>query len=188
MPRTSRSHIEGEALAVDVSSGVEASEGIKDPPRSLHSSWSAQCGDELPDAKGHFGPMARLVRRRSSRARRAERASALSGRSRVPGGVEYELKHYVGRPSPVYHARRWSELSAALSLSQARRSDHTGAHKINNVTASAPRQTYAQDCIIAERAQAARRGGGDDRCALRHGMLVYMGSGTYGDRRRTSLA
>src|SRR3546814_14856013 len=45
----------------------------------------------------------------------------------------YELKHFVGRPSPVYHARRWSErLGGAQIWFKREDLNHTGAHKINN--------------------------------------------------------
>ena len=43
------------------------------------------------------------------------------------------LKHYVGRPSPVYHARRWSEMLGGAQIYLKREDlNHTGAHKINN--------------------------------------------------------
>ena len=46
---------------------------------------------------------------------------------------EYELKHFVGRPTPVYHARRWSEeLGGAQIWFKREDLNHTGAHKINN--------------------------------------------------------
>ena len=45
----------------------------------------------------------------------------------------YELKHYVGRPSPIYHARRLSqELGGAQIYLKREDLNHTGAHKINN--------------------------------------------------------
>src|SRR3546814_9011900 len=45
----------------------------------------------------------------------------------------YELKHFVGRPSPVYHARRWSErLGGAQIWFKREDLNHTGAHKVNN--------------------------------------------------------
>src|SRR6187399_1180579 len=51
---------------------------------------------------------------------------------------EYELKHYVGRPSPVYHAKRWSEHFGGAQIYLKREDlNHTGAHKINNTVGQA---------------------------------------------------
>src|SRR6478672_8549684 len=51
---------------------------------------------------------------------------------------EYELKHYVGRPSPIYHARRWSQHFGGAQVYLKREDlNHTGAHKINNVIGQA---------------------------------------------------
>jgi tryptophan synthase beta chain len=51
---------------------------------------------------------------------------------------EYELKHYVGRPSPIYHAKRWSELLGGAQIYLKREDlNHTGAHKINNTIGQA---------------------------------------------------
>src|SRR4029079_17548577 len=45
----------------------------------------------------------------------------------------YELAHFVGRPSPVYHAKRWSQLAGGAQVYLKREDlNHTGAHKINN--------------------------------------------------------
>ena len=59
---------------------------------------------------------------------------------------EYELKHYVGRPSPVYHAKRWSELLGGAQIYLKREDlNHTGAHKINNShRPGAARETHGQ--------------------------------------------
>ena len=47
--------------------------------------------------------------------------------------LDYYLKHYVGRPSPLYHARRLSEhLGGAKIYFKRDELNHTGAHKINN--------------------------------------------------------
>ncbi len=50
----------------------------------------------------------------------------------------YELKHYVGRPSPVYHAKRLSEQLGGAQIWLKREDlNHTGAHKINNTVGQA---------------------------------------------------
>lgn len=48
--------------------------------------------------------------------------------------LNYYFKHYVGRPSPLYHARRLSETLGGAQIYLKREDlNHTGAHKINNV-------------------------------------------------------
>ena len=50
----------------------------------------------------------------------------------------YELKHFVGRPSPIYHAARMSrELGGAQIYLKREDLNHTGAHKINNTIGQA---------------------------------------------------
>eukprot|EP01034_Spumella_vulgaris_P030621 gene30621-37865_t len=50
----------------------------------------------------------------------------------------YELKHFVGRPSPIYHAARTSrEMGGAQIYLKREDLNHTGAHKINNVIGQA---------------------------------------------------
>lgn len=50
----------------------------------------------------------------------------------------YELKHFVGRPSPIYHAKRLSEENGGAQIYLKREDlNHTGAHKINNVIGQA---------------------------------------------------
>ncbi|NLG59471.1 MAG: pyridoxal-phosphate dependent enzyme, partial [Gammaproteobacteria bacterium] len=49
-----------------------------------------------------------------------------------------DVKHYVGRPSPVYHARRLSEETGGARILLKREDlNHTGAHKINNTIGQA---------------------------------------------------
>jgi len=86
---------------------------------------------DFPDAKGHFGPYGGVfVAETLMHALDELRASY--DRYRVdPAFLEefnYELKHFVGRPSPVYHARRWSELVGGAQIWFKREDlNHTGA-------------------------------------------------------------
>ena len=67
---------------------------------------------DLPDSRGHFGPyggvfVAETLMHALAQLRQAYehcRADAA-----FHAELRHELKHFVGRPSPVYHARRWSE-------------------------------------------------------------------------------
>ena len=45
---------------------------------------------------------------------------------------EKELKTFVGRPSPIFHAQRWSKRSVEANYILEEDLNHTGAHKINN--------------------------------------------------------
>ncbi|MGZ8256856.1 MAG: tryptophan synthase subunit beta, partial [Gallionella sp.] len=52
--------------------------------------------------------------------------------------LAYELKHYVGRPSPIYHAKRLSEQLGGAQIYLKREDlNHTGAHKINSAMCQA---------------------------------------------------
>jgi tryptophan synthase beta chain len=82
---------------------------------------------------------------------------------------EYELKHYVGRPSPVYYAKRLSEnLGGAQIWLKREDLNHTGAHKINNTVGQA----------LLARHMAGQHGVASATVAARYGMecVVYMGS------------
>lgn len=91
----------------------------------------------------------------------------------------YELKHYVGRPNPIYHARRWSEhLGGAQILLKREDLNHTGAHKINNTIGQALlARRMGKKRIIAETG-AGQHGVASATVAARYGMecVVYMGS------------
>lgn len=91
----------------------------------------------------------------------------------------YELKHYVGRPSPIYHAKRWSEhLGGAQILLKREDLNHTGAHKINNTIGQALlARRLGKKRVIAETG-AGQHGVASATVAARYGMecVVYMGS------------
>lgn len=91
----------------------------------------------------------------------------------------YELKHFVGRPSPVYHARRWSEqLGGAQIWFKREDLNHTGAHKINNCIGQILlARRMGKPRIIAETG-AGQHGVATATVAARYGLecVVYMGS------------
>ena len=67
---------------------------------------------DLPDARGHFGPYGGTFVAETLTHALDELRAAYERYRQDPAFVEefrYELKHYVGRPSPVYHAKRWSD-------------------------------------------------------------------------------
>jgi len=91
----------------------------------------------------------------------------------------HELKHYVGRPSPIYHARHWSEkLGGAQIFLKREDLNHTGAHKINNTIGQALlARRMGKKRVIAETG-AGQHGVASATVAARYGMecVVYMGA------------
>ena len=91
----------------------------------------------------------------------------------------YELKHYVGRPSPIYHAARLSrELGGAQIYLKREDLNHTGAHKVNNTIGQALlARRMGKPRVIAETG-AGQHGVATATVAARYGMqcVVYMGS------------
>lgn len=91
----------------------------------------------------------------------------------------YELKHFVGRPSPVYHAKRWSEqLGGAQIWFKREDLNHTGAHKVNNCIGQALlARRMGKPRVIAETG-AGQHGVATATVAARYGLecVVYMGS------------
>lgn len=144
-----------------------------------------QMGDtpyNLPDAAGHFGPYGGVFVAETLIPALAELRQAYEECQRDPGfraEFEYELKHYVGRPSPIYHARRWSDTLGGAQIFLKREDlNHTGAHKVNNCIGQALlARRMAKPRVIAETG-AGQHGVATATVAARYGMecVVYMGS------------
>jgi len=137
---------------------------------------------DLPDAGGHFGPYGGVFVAETLVQALDELKAAYARYQKDPEFVSefaYELKHYVGRPSPVYHARRWSERFGGAQVYLKREDlNHTGAHKINNVIGQALlARRMGKRRIIAETG-AGMHGVAAATIAARYGMecVVYMGS------------
>jgi tryptophan synthase beta chain len=137
---------------------------------------------DLPDAHGHFGPYGGIFVAETLMHALAELADAYAKYRTDPEFVaEYqrELAHFVGRPSPIYHARRWSErLGGAQIYFKREDLNHTGAHKVNNTVGQALlAKRMAKPRVIAETG-AGQHGVATATVAARFGMqcVVYMGS------------
>jgi tryptophan synthase beta chain len=136
----------------------------------------------FPDASGHFGPYGGIFVAETLMPALAELreayASAQSDRA-FRTEFEYELKHYVGRPSPIYHAKRWSGILGGAQIYLKREDlNHTGAHKINNCIGQALlARRMGKPRVIAETG-AGQHGVATATVAARYGMecVVYMGS------------
>jgi tryptophan synthase beta chain len=137
---------------------------------------------DLPDARGHFGPyggvfVAETLMRALEELR--EQYDRFRDDPEFIAEFEYELKHYVGRPSPIYHARRWSETLGGAQIFLKREDlNHTGAHKVNNCIGQALlAKRLGKPRVIAETG-AGQHGVATATVAARYGMecVVYMGS------------
>jgi tryptophan synthase beta chain len=136
----------------------------------------------LPDAAGHFGPYGgTFVAETLIHALDELREQYARYRNDPEFVAEFasELKHYVGRPSPIYHARRWSERLGGAQIYLKREDlNHTGAHKINNCMGQALlARRMGKPRVIAETG-AGQHGVATATVAARFGMkcVVYMGS------------
>ncbi len=137
---------------------------------------------DLPDAKGHFGPYGGTFVAETLIDALDELREAYAKYQHDPEFKQefaYELKHYVGRPSPVYHAKRWSEHFGGAQIYLKREDlNHTGAHKINNVIGQAMlAKRMGKPRVIAETG-AGQHGVATATIAARYGMecVVYMGT------------
>ena len=137
---------------------------------------------DLPDARGHFGPYGGVFVAETLSHALEELRDAYERYRRDPEFIaefRYELKHYVGRPSPVYHAKRWSQILGGAQIYLKREDlNHTGAHKINNTIGQALlARRMGKKRIIAETG-AGMHGVAAATVAARLGMpcVVYMGS------------
>ncbi len=137
---------------------------------------------DMPDQEGHFGPYGGTFVSETLIAAIDElKKQYLHYRDDPEFQAEfaYELKHYVGRPSPIYHARRLSGFLKGAQIYLKREDlNHTGAHKINNTVGQAMlAQRMGKRRIIAETG-AGQHGVASATVAARYGMecVVYMGS------------
>jgi len=137
---------------------------------------------DLPDTLGHFGPyggvyVAETLIRALDQLR--DEYARYQNDPAFIAEFNHELKHFVGRPSPVYHAKRWSEeLGGAQIYLKREDLNHTGAHKINNCIGQALlANRLGKKRIIAETG-AGMHGVAAATVAARYGLecVVYMGS------------
>jgi len=135
-----------------------------------------------PDDKGHFGRFGGVFVAETLIPALAELNQAYQTAQQDPAfraEFDYELAHYVGRPSPIYHARRWSDQLGGAQIYLKREDlNHTGAHKVNNCIGQALlARRMGKPRVIAETG-AGQHGVATATVAARYGMecVVYMGS------------
>lgn len=135
-----------------------------------------------PDARGHFGPYGgSFVAETLVHALDELKAAYDKYRADPSFQAEFrhELQHFVGRPSPVYHAARLSrEIGGAQIHLKREDLNHTGAHKVNNTIGQALlARRMGKPRVIAETG-AGQHGVATATICARYGMecVVYMGS------------
>jgi len=146
-------------------------------PRSGEIDFSA-----YPDAHGRFGPYGGVYVAETLMAPLAELTAAYLRLRRDPSFIaelDRDLKHYVGRPSPIYHAERLSKKIGGAQISFKREDlNHTGAHKINNTVGQALVARHMGKRRIIAETGAGQHGVASATVAARLGLecVVYMGS------------
>jgi tryptophan synthase beta chain len=136
----------------------------------------------LPDERGHFGPYGGVFVAETLMYPIEELNRAYHHYIKDPeflAELDHDLKHYVGRPSPIYHAERLSRhLGGAQIFFKREDLNHTGAHKVNNTVGQALlAKRMGKTRIIAETG-AGQHGVATATVAARLGLecVVYMGS------------
>jgi len=137
---------------------------------------------EFPDPLGHFGPYGGRFVPELLMAPLEELAAAYD-RFRTDAEFQAELyadlQYYVGRPTPLYFARHWTERVGGAQLYLKREDlDHTGAHKINNTMGQALLAVRMGKRRIVAETGAGQHGVATAAVCARLGLecIVYMGA------------
>jgi tryptophan synthase beta chain len=136
----------------------------------------------LPDAKGHFGIYGGRFASETLIPALDELQHAyetVAQSQAFKDEYAYELKHFVGRPSPIYHAKRLSQENGGAQIYLKREDlNHTGAHKINNVIGQALLARHMGKPRVIAETGAGQHGVATATICARFGLQcdVYMGS------------
>ena len=151
-------------------------------PSSSASAFAATDFSQFPDAGGHFGRYGGQFVAETLMAPLAQLHDAYRRYLCDPeflAVLDRDLREYVGRPSPLYHAKRWSDRMGGAQVYLKREDlNHTGSHKVNNTVGQALlAQRMGKTRVIAETG-AGQHGVAAATIAARLGMtcVVYMGS------------
>jgi len=136
----------------------------------------------MPDERGHFGPYGGRFISETLMAAIEELTKAYESAMKDPAFLaefDHDLKHYVGRPSPLYFAKSWTEKLGGAQIYLKREDlNHTGAHKVNNTIGQALlAKRMGKKRVIAETG-AGQHGVATATVAARFNMecVVYMGA------------
>ncbi len=136
----------------------------------------------VPDARGHFGPYGGKFVSETLMAALEDLENIYLHLKDDPGfqaDFDRDLAHYVGRPSPLYHAERWSrELGGAQIYLKREDLNHTGAHKVNNTIGQALLAKYTRKSRVIAETGAGQHGVATATVAARLGLKcqVFMGA------------
>ncbi|WP_299196998.1 tryptophan synthase subunit beta [uncultured Amphritea sp.] len=135
----------------------------------------------MPDAGGHFGQFGGRYVSETLMAALQQLEQTYEKLWRDPqfqAEFDYDLAHYVGRPSPLYHAERLSrELGGAQIYLKREDLNHTGAHKVNNTIGQALLAKFTGKPRVSAETGAGQHGVATATVAARLGLecTVYMG-------------
>lgn len=136
----------------------------------------------MPDERGHFGQFGgRFVSETLFYALDELQAmyNRLKNDPAFLAEIDRDLTHYVGRPSPLYFAERWTDKVGGARLFLKREDlNHTGAHKVNNTIGQALLAKYSGKQRVIAETGAGQHGVATATVAARLGLkcVVYMGS------------
>jgi len=134
-----------------------------------------------PDAQGRFGPYGGKFVSETLMSALEELESVyrrLSADEAFQRELDADLTHYVGRPSPLYEAQRWSEQVGGARIFLKREDlNHTGAHKVNNTIGQALLAKHMGKRRIIAETGAGQHGVATATIAARLGLecQVFMG-------------
>ena len=136
---------------------------------------------QMPDQRGHFGPYGGIFVSETLMGALSELNHAYERYMQDEAflaELDADLANYVGRPSPLYHAERWSrELGGAQIYLKREDLNHTGAHKVNNTIGQALLASRMGKSRIIAETGAGQHGVATATVAARMGLecVVYMG-------------
>lgn len=137
---------------------------------------------QMPDKRGHFGQFGgRFVSETLFHAldELQEMYTRLKDDPEFLAEIDKDLTHYVGRPSPLYFAERWTNIVGGARLFLKREDlNHTGAHKVNNTIGQALLAKHSGKKRVIAETGAGQHGVATATVAARLGLecVVYMGS------------
>lgn len=137
---------------------------------------------QMPDSRGHFGQFGgRFVSETLFYAldELQEMYARLKDDPEFQAEIDQDLAHYVGRPSPLYFAERWTKIVGGARLFLKREDlNHTGAHKVNNTIGQALLAKHSGKRRVIAETGAGQHGVATATVAARLGLecVVYMGS------------
>ncbi|MFL2704872.1 MAG: tryptophan synthase subunit beta [Gammaproteobacteria bacterium] len=137
--------------------------------------------DNLPDSKGHFGIYGGVYVAETlvpALEELADQYELIKKNKKFQNELSKDLKSFVGRPSPLYYAERWTNhLGGAKIFLKREDLNHTGAHKINNTVGQILLAKHMGKKRIIAETGAGQHGVATATVAARHGMecVIFMG-------------